>query len=136
MPLFVLGVNHNTAPVHLREQVVFDPSSIPDALEQLGALPGVDEVMVLSTCNRTEIIGSGSAGALACARDWLINSQSMNHELQDSLFEQSEEQCARHVFRVAAGLGLHGHDAVHPLALNGARCDGVNAHPHRTQLHR
>ncbi|MEM7277341.1 MAG: glutamyl-tRNA reductase [Pseudomonadota bacterium] len=104
MPLFVLGVNHNTAPVHLREQVVFDPSSLPDALSQLRALPGVDEVMVLSTCNRTEIIGSGSAGALACARDWLINSQSMNHELQDSLFEQSEEQCARHVFRVAAGL--------------------------------
>ena len=54
MPLQILGLNHNTAPVEIREQVVFAGDDVPRALQGLKALDGVDEAVLLSTCNRTE----------------------------------------------------------------------------------
>ena len=55
MPLIALGLNHLTAPVALREQVAIDADATPPALAELAAQPGVDEAMILSTCNRTEL---------------------------------------------------------------------------------
>jgi glutamyl-tRNA reductase len=54
MPLQILGLNHNTAPLEIREQLVFAGDEIPRALERLTTLDGVDEAVLLSTCNRTE----------------------------------------------------------------------------------
>jgi len=53
--LFVLGINHQTAPVGLRERVAFSADAVPAALASLRALPPVREAALLSTCNRTEI---------------------------------------------------------------------------------
>ena len=55
MSLFVLGINHQTAPVSLRERVAFSADTVPAALAALRALPPVHEVALLSTCNRTEL---------------------------------------------------------------------------------
>jgi glutamyl-tRNA reductase len=54
MALHILGLNHNTAPVEIREQVVFAGDSIDRALAALSELDGVAEAVILSTCNRTE----------------------------------------------------------------------------------
>ena len=54
MRLQILGLNHNTAPVEIREQVVFAGEDIGSALARLKDFDGVDEAVLLSTCNRTE----------------------------------------------------------------------------------
>ena len=56
MRLQILGLNHNTAPVEIREQVVFAGDEIGRALERLTEIEGVDEAVLLSTCNRTEFL--------------------------------------------------------------------------------
>ena len=104
MPLFVLGINHNTAPVEVRERVVFAPADIPDVVAALRTGAGVDEAMVLSTCNRTEIIGYGDNGAAGSTRQWLIDSLSLDDATRASLFELNGLQATRHLCRVAAGL--------------------------------
>ena len=53
MTLLALGLNHQTAPLALREQVALAPERTGDALRELRALPGVQEAAVISTCNRT-----------------------------------------------------------------------------------
>src|SRR5690606_26201830 len=70
MSLFALGINHQTAPVALRERVAFSDDAIAPALTALRALPQVHEVALLSTCNRTELyaVADGDGQALA---DWL-----------------------------------------------------------------
>jgi glutamyl-tRNA reductase len=55
MPLVVLGINHRTAPVEIREKVVFSGQELPQALRELTSLPGVRESLIVSTCNRTEL---------------------------------------------------------------------------------
>ncbi|RBF03529.1 glutamyl-tRNA reductase, partial [Xanthomonas oryzae pv. oryzae] len=55
MTLWVLGLNHQTAPVDLRERAAFAGDALPRALESLRALPQVSEAALLSTCNRTEL---------------------------------------------------------------------------------
>src|SRR5262245_6782051 len=60
MLLFALGINHRTAPVHIREKVNFDPARLEDALRELTSLPEVSEGLIVSTCNRTELYCSGS----------------------------------------------------------------------------
>ncbi|HZY32502.1 MAG TPA: glutamyl-tRNA reductase, partial [Rhodanobacter sp.] len=63
MPLIALGLNHLTAPVSLREQVAFDADAAGEALHELAREPGVEEAMILSTCNRTELYVGVAAGA-------------------------------------------------------------------------
>ena len=63
MKLIALGLNHLTAPVSLRELVAFDEDATDAALRDLAIQPGVEEAMILSTCNRTELYVSVTAGA-------------------------------------------------------------------------
>ena len=55
MPLLILGLNHTTAPVEIRERVVFEPADLDRALTGLTGLPGTAGAAIVSTCNRTEI---------------------------------------------------------------------------------
>lgn len=61
MTLWVLGLNHQTAPVSLRERVAFAGAALPQALGALRALPQVSEAALLSTCNRTELYAVAEA---------------------------------------------------------------------------
>ena len=68
MPLLALGLNHQSAPLALRERIALDAGQLPAALAALGAVAGVDEAALLSTCNRTEVyahVAPGSEGAVA-----------------------------------------------------------------------
>jgi glutamyl-tRNA reductase len=70
MSLVVVGINHRTAPVEVRERVVFEPARIPEALRELTSLSEVRESVIVSTCNRTELYCVTESGEAALA-DWL-----------------------------------------------------------------
>ena len=56
MNFFLIGVNHKTAPVEVRERLAIPEARLPEAVRQIGEPPGVDEAMIVSTCNRVEMI--------------------------------------------------------------------------------
>ena len=99
MTLWVLGINHQTAPVSLRERVAFDAQALPRALAALGALPQVHEVALLSTCNRTELYAIAADGNTLS--DWLA---AHADGLDGYLYQHSDADAVRHLFRVATGL--------------------------------
>jgi glutamyl-tRNA reductase len=103
MSLFVLGINHQTAPVSLRERVAFSGDAVPAALDALRALPAVHEAALLSTCNRTELyaITDDNGDALA---DWLASHPDDAGDLHAYLYRHENADAVRHLFRVATGL--------------------------------
>ncbi|TWI14022.1 glutamyl-tRNA reductase [Aerolutibacter ruishenii] len=103
MSLFVLGLNHQTAPVSLRERVSFSGDGVTSALEALRGLPTVSEVALLSTCNRTELYAVTEDDGVALA-DWLSTHGSGNAELDAYLYRHRDSEAVRHLFRVATGL--------------------------------
>jgi glutamyl-tRNA reductase len=105
MPLVALGLNHLTAPVALREQVAFDPEATTAALRELRREPGVEEAMILSTCNRTELYVGVAAGAEQLPLAWLSRHHRLTPgKLDEFLYRHDEQDAARHLFRVATGL--------------------------------
>ena len=105
MPLIALGLNHLTAPVALREQVAFDPENTPPALSALAAQRGVEEALILSTCNRTELYCNVSEGAEDAPLEWLHSHHRLNPgRLDEFLYRHDEDAAVRHMFRVATGL--------------------------------
>ncbi|WP_434991113.1 glutamyl-tRNA reductase [Xanthomonas melonis] len=99
MTLWVLGLNHQTAPVDLRERAAFAGDALPRALESLRALPQVREAALLSTCNRTELYAlADDARTLA---SWL---DAHAPGLSGHLYQHQEAEAVRHLFRVATGL--------------------------------
>ena len=103
MSLFVLGINHQTAPVSLRERVAFSGDAIPAALDALRGLPSVHEVALLSTCNRTELYAIADDDAVALA-DWLATHPDDAGDLHAYLYRHADADAVRHLFRVATGL--------------------------------
>ena len=104
MPLQILGLNHNTAPVEIREQVVFSGDDIARALGSLIELPGVDEAVLLSTCNRTEFYVITDDGGRDRLREWLHNDRNLDPSFGETLFTLDDDAAIRHIFRVACGL--------------------------------
>ncbi len=103
MSLVVLGLNHRTAPIEVREHIVFDAERLPRALVSLRALPGVQEALIVSTCNRTELYCVGGDGADPLAA-WLTAESGGNRALAECLYRIDGPDAVRHVFSVAAGL--------------------------------
>jgi len=56
MNLIVIGVNHQTAPVEVREQFAIPEARLPEAVKRLALQPGIEEAMIVSTCNRVELV--------------------------------------------------------------------------------
>jgi len=104
MPLHILGLNHNTAPVEIREQVVYTGDEVDTALAQVTALAGIVEAVLLSTCNRTEVYVETTDTGLATLRSWLRQEQAMSDAAAAALFTLNKEEAIRHLFRVACGL--------------------------------
>lgn len=99
MTLWVLGLNHQTAPVDLRERAAFAGEALPRALGSLRDTPRIAEAVLLSTCNRTELYAVAESGdALS---HWL---QDQAGDLQGYLYRHADADAVRHLFRVATGL--------------------------------
>jgi glutamyl-tRNA reductase len=102
MTLYALGLNHQTAPLAVRERVVFHVERLREALGEMRR--GLaNEAAILSTCNRTELYVSGEPpGAVT---QWLAQYHRVDPgELQPYLYTLPREQAVRHAFRVASGL--------------------------------
>lgn len=104
MPLHILGLNHNTAPVEIREQVFYSGDDIARALGKLVQLQGIDEAVILSTCNRTEFYLETDDNGLMALESWLKGDQSLSQDAEAALFTLNNEEAIRHLFRVACGL--------------------------------
>ena len=106
MQLFALGINHRTAPLAIREQLVFQPTEIGPALHELLRIPDVSEAAILSTCNRTEVYCSLATGANATPlTEWLARYHGVPGErLSAHLYQHPQQDAIRHMFRVASGL--------------------------------
>ena len=105
MPLITLGINHHTAPVEIREKVTFLPEQMADALNQAVALEEVNEAVIVSTCNRTELyceVGEQYKNALI---HWLAEYHRLEfNELNPYIYQYRDKEATRHLFRVASGL--------------------------------
>jgi glutamyl-tRNA reductase len=105
MPLIALGVNHQTAPVEVREKVAVGEGQLADTLRQLHALEGVAEAALVSTCNRTEIYARIDDGRLPALVDWLARRNGLPTDaLATYLYAHEGDAAVRHLFRVATGL--------------------------------
>lgn len=104
--LFCLGVNYRTTPVALRERFAVPKSRVPQAVAELHALPGVEECVLLSTCNRTEIYYWSYSGNQA--EESLLNYYRGKVEedvvLHSCFYRYTGEDVLRHLARVASGL--------------------------------
>jgi glutamyl-tRNA reductase len=103
MAFNILGINHKTAPVALREKVAFNEDRLVAALRTLRQETGVAEVVILSTCNRTEVYWAGSASGAELSQ-WLERHHGNNLDLASSLYVHQEQRAVAHAFSVASGL--------------------------------
>src|SRR4030088_215387 len=104
MRIQLIGVNHTSAPLELRERLAISESRLPDACRDLTAYPGIEEGMVISTCNRVELVTHTTNGA-ADLRGFLHDHFHLKaEELESHLYEFREDEAIRHIFRVAASL--------------------------------
>jgi glutamyl-tRNA reductase len=103
MAVNILGLNHRTAPVSLREKVAFTEDRLVAALRALRQEQGVAEVLILSTCNRTEVYWAGSASGNELS-EWLVRHHDVSLDLASNLYVHQEQQAVEHAFNVASGL--------------------------------
>jgi glutamyl-tRNA reductase len=105
MGLLVLGINHKTASVDVRERVAIVPEKMEAALKDIQNLADIDEVAILSTCNRTELYCVAELAGSQAILEWLGS----YHELELAELERYsyllwDEEAVKHVMRVASGL--------------------------------
>jgi glutamyl-tRNA reductase len=109
MSVWALGLNHTTAPLDLRGRFAFSAPNLAPTLKNLCALIGqtskAPEVALLSTCNRTEIYGVGSAPHIHETLAWLAHSGGVSLDaMAGHTYTYEGDRAARHAFRVASGL--------------------------------
>jgi glutamyl-tRNA reductase len=117
MTLLVIGINHKSAPLAIRERVNFAPETMSEALADALSAAQLDEVAILSTCNRTEVFAIASdasgnaADSSARVLDWISRyhhladeHQRAADELRDCIYIHTERAALRHMMQVASGL--------------------------------
>jgi glutamyl-tRNA reductase len=109
--IVVIGLSHKTAPVDVREKLSTNADALPDVLARLSSRRELSEVMLLSTCNRAEVLACSQPrederGASRAIREALSQIAGLAHasELDPFLYERSGPEAVRHVFRVSASL--------------------------------
>jgi glutamyl-tRNA reductase len=107
MESVLVGLNHKTAPIQIRERVSFSAESLPRALDELRRRFGAREAMILSTCNRVEVLGVGLTPDPDGAelKRFLSEFHGLEPDaLNGHLYRYTGDELVRHVFRVASSL--------------------------------
>jgi len=104
MSIVLIGVNHKTAPIALRERIAIAREALPEALRALAAEPGVAECMIVSTCNRVEILSVVESQTNGLASFLHRHFHLDPAVLAPHLYEYRDQEAVRHLFRVAASL--------------------------------
>jgi len=104
MSLALIGLNHKTAPIELRERIAINRDELPEATRALAAMPGVAECMIVSTCNRVEMLaeveGPNVELTQFVAEHFGLNAA----EVEPHLYQYRDREAVRHLFRMAASL--------------------------------
>lgn len=104
MSLLAVGLNHESAPVTVRERVSFAPERVGGALRDLIDCEGVEEAAILSTCNRTDLY-CGLSGPAETVMEWFWRYHGFTDvDTRSYLYTYSSEKAVRHLMRVASGL--------------------------------
>ena len=103
MQLRILGLNHTTAPIEVRERFSISKEALLRGLENLDSYDGLSEAVILSTCNRMEIYAVTADGCTASVYQFL-NDLIGGVVDKNFLYEFDDDNCAEHLFEVAAGL--------------------------------
>jgi len=107
MKLFLTGLNHKTAPVELRERLAFRQDALAAALSELLARPGLEEGLILSTCNRVEVAATAEeeVDVRGLLERFLAEASGVPLEtFGPFLYHYQDREAIRHLFRVAASL--------------------------------
>jgi len=107
MKIFVAGLNHNTADVEVREKVAFSGARLDEGLRRFRELPGIEEVMILSTCNRVELYThvKDTEKASESIKNFLSEFHNVNRtSLDKAIYTFDDVNAIRHIFRVASSL--------------------------------
>lgn len=106
MHIVVVGLNHRTAPIEVRERLSISEFALPNALEAFRARPGLFETAILSTCNRTEVYAmvSHAEHERALIQCLAQHRQVPEEEFRGYLYTYHDVEAVRHLFRVASGL--------------------------------
>ena len=106
--LVLIGVNHTTAPIEVRERLSLSASRLPDAVRTLTQQPGVRECLIVSTCNRVEFLtwqdpeyGGGNSNLLRFLHQYYAIPA---NSVEPHLYEFRDREAIRHLFRVASSL--------------------------------
>ena len=106
--IIIVGLNHETAPMEVRETVAFSRSVLGESLKRLHSLVSVQEGVILSTCNRVEVVAlaPNEEAATSEVKTFLMEQRSSINRgtLDDHLYTYSGDAAVRHLFRVAASL--------------------------------
>ena len=107
MSVAIVGINHRTVPLEALEPLIVGPSDLPKALADLSSRPHLDEVVVLSTCMRTEVYALVNRfhGAMADVRQFLATwSGKAPEDFSGNLYSYFDDAAIGHLFRVSSGL--------------------------------
>ena len=109
MSIVLVGVNHKTAPVEVRELLAFSEAACAEGLRTLVDGEVVREGLIVSTCNRVEVLTATTSEQITQSRERITNFLSQSRSLPDDLFRDHsyshiDDQAVRHIFRVASSL--------------------------------
>jgi glutamyl-tRNA reductase len=107
LDIVLLGLNHKTAPVELRECLAFSKDETSAVLKAFQELPVISEAVLISTCNRVEILMAteDKSNAVKAVKIFLSEFKKLPvHEFENSLYIHNGDDAVRHIFRVASSL--------------------------------
>ena len=104
MSLALIGLNHKTAPLALRERIAINRDDLPEATRALAAMPGVAECMIVSTCNRVEMLAAVEGPEVELAAFVAEHFGIDAAEVEPHLYRYRDHEAVRHLFRMAASL--------------------------------
>ncbi len=106
MQLVVLGLNHKSAPVDVRERFSLSKQAVKDGLSNLNEYEGIREAVLLCTCNRSELYAAVNDAAedTRAMKSFLFDLTGNEENIDEYLYSYTEEDCIRHLFRVASSL--------------------------------
>ncbi len=105
--IILIGINHKTAPVELRECIAFSEDESASAHQKLSRKPHINELLLFSTCNRVEVlvVTENKREAIDSTKDYIAEVNKIPRQaFEDSLYIHEGDEAVRHVFRVASSL--------------------------------
>jgi len=107
MEICILGISHQTTPVEIRERLAFSKQQLSDALKGMRALPSVNECLIISTCNRTEVLAIVKEGGTGSEEihSFILNFHNISEkDLPKGFYQYSADEAVAHLFRVTSSL--------------------------------